>query len=104
MPRKGLIHSIRRECRGMEDDDSLYVIAYDFPGDHIPTYFYKQLNDLRKAGIRFARGTRSTLLVFGTRSAYAIQAILRHWGCEIDVYKAEKISSVIPEKEDGEKA
>jgi len=23
---------------------------------------------------------------------------LRHWGCEIDVYKAEKISSVVPEK------
>jgi len=71
-------------------------------GDHIPTYFYKQLSDLRKAGIRFARGTRSTLLVFGTRSAYAKQSVLRHWGCKIDVYKAEKISSVVPGR--GEKA
>jgi len=48
------------------------VVAYDFLGNHIPTYFHKQLSDPRKAGIRFARGTMSTLLVFGTRSAYTI--------------------------------
>jgi len=93
-----IVRQIKRECRDIEDDDEIYVIAYDFPGDHIPTIFYKELESLRKAGIRFAKGTKSTLLVFGTRSAFAISELLRHWGCDMEVYRAEKISSVIPKK------
>jgi len=84
--RKRIVDKILEELKGIEDDDKLYIVVYDFPEGKNPKEFYVGLNALRERD-PIHDIQRSTLEVRGRRTALAVMCLARHYGAEVRAFQ-----------------
>ena len=83
MGRKTLVEKLLKAIDDRENDDSTYLIIYDFTWNSRPNKeFY---HSLARLGGVFVN--RSCVLVKGRKYAIAIKLLARHYGAKVHAYR-----------------
>jgi len=83
MPRQSIAERLIKKSGG---DSGYYIVAYDFPG-HIPSRFYKNLEELSSRLRYVERVQRSVYMVKGRGAAEALRGLVEHYGGRVHVFK-----------------